>query len=201
MRTRLLRRFLLLFIVLASLAWLCSLPLARLLLPVFHSEIAWADDTYSIDSLGIDTDGADHVFRLRVHQVLPIVLGGRIYLPDPRGIAESTTLVGNLGVPAVLMTTLGFAAPTRGRRTYLLRGLMLLPALVTLWVLDVPLILWASIWNLHVQAFEPGRWSPLLIWSHLMQDGGRIALAVALGLLIGSLDLPPAAVEGDRNRA
>ena len=62
-----------------------------------------------------------------------------------------------------------------------------MPALLLLCVLNVPLILWASIWGLIVQAVDPDRFSPLLIWRDFLLSGGGFALAVAFGACVGSL--------------
>ena len=44
--------------------------------------------------------------------------------------------------------------------------------------LDVPMVLWASLWQLHVDAFAPGLFSPLLLWLDFVQGGGRMALGL-----------------------
>jgi len=47
------------------------------------------------------------------------------------------------------------------------------------------MVLWASLWQLHVDAFAPGLFSPLLLWLDFVQSGGRMALGLvcAAGVL------------------
>lgn len=180
---RFLLRFLLVVAVLGALAYRYEAQLVKMLLPVFKAEMQWLDDTYRIDRLAIDTQGADQVIRVEVGLAHCIVLSDHAFCPDPRGHANASTLVGNVSLPAVLLVGVAVAWPARRGRERFLRILVLPLALSLLWALDVPMILWASIWSLHVDAFAPDLVSPLLIWRDFLQSGGRLALAGALSLV------------------
>jgi hypothetical protein len=188
--SRVIARFVLLAAILVALAIRYAQPVARFLLPFIAGEIHALDDTYRIDGVYLDQDGADQVIRIDVGLARPLTLNGRTFYPDPRGHATSSTLVGNVTMPAVLAIAVAMAWPAWSKQTYLWRALALVPAILLLWMIDVPLVLWALIWNLHVQAFDPHRFSPLLIWSHFLHGGGRLALAIVAGAIVGGVNCP-----------
>lgn len=165
---------------------------APALLPALQTELEWLDDTYKIQNLSLDREGADRVVRVVVSQARFIVLGDVAYRPHPLGRANASTLLGNVMLPAVLLTAMVLAwpigVPSRtGRIKVALRRAAMLPlALTMLWSLDVPFVLWAAIWSLHVDAFAPGMFSPLLVWSQFLQGGGRDMLAIGLAVAVCS---------------
>lgn len=180
-------RFLLIAVVLGLGALREARPLTEALLPLFESELAHLDDTFRIDRLYIDRDGADRVVRIDVGLAHALTLNGRTFHPDSRGRATASTLVGNVTLPGVLLAAVALAWPSRNRRQWVARGLLLLPALLVLCLLDVPFILWAALWGLVIQAADPNRFSALLTWSDFLLSGGAFALAMALGACVGSL--------------
>lgn len=157
------------------------------LLPLFKREIAWLDDTFRVDRMYLDQDGPDRVIRVEVGLAHRLELNGHVVNPDPRGEANASTLAGHVIVPAILASAIAFAWPTRTRTAYAQRALALVPALMLLWMIDVPLILLASLWGLILQSLDPGRFSGLWMWSAFLQGGGELAMAVILGMLIGAL--------------
>lgn len=164
-----------------GLAW--GERLAQAWLPLCEAEIALLDDTFSIDSLTLTKQGADRVIRMDIRPTRYFVLGERTVRPHPLARANSTTLVANLVLPAVLLLASGLAWPARHVWAYALR----LPLLAAVWLMlaavDVPLTLWAGIWGMYVDAYEPDRLSPLLIWVDMLQSGARLALPMVAGAL------------------
>jgi hypothetical protein len=128
---------------LGALAFVHGEGMVRHLLPCFQSEISWLDDTYRIESLTVDREGADQVVRIVV------------------GLARCVFVKG---------------------QAYAKRAVTAPMALAFMCALDVPFVLWASLWSLHVDSYAPDLWSPLLVWRDFLQGGGRFALAVLLGL-------------------
>jgi hypothetical protein len=191
-----LRGFLLRFLLIALLVGLGAVAggrlLAQALLPLLKAEIAYLDDTFRVDALYIDRDGADEVLRLEVGLARPLAVGGRTFQPDPRGRATASTLVGNLTLPAGLLLAVALAWPLRNRRLAL-RIMVLGPALVLLAMLGVPFILWAALWGVILQVADPHRFSLLLTWSDILLGGGSFALAMLLGAAVGSIGARPAA--------
>ncbi len=182
--TAALLRFAATALLLGGLSLIWGEQLAQAWLPLCRAQIEAIDDIYGIDSLKLDRQGADRVIRMDVHQAHYFVLGGRAVVPHPLGRASSTTLVANLLLPAVLLMASGLAWPARRVWSYALR----LPVLATTWLLlaaaDVPLVLWAGIWGMHVAALAPDMVSPLLVWVDMLQSGARLALPLATGLAV-----------------
>lgn len=173
-------RVVVLALVLGGFAHHYANELVDALLPAFRAEINWLDDTYRIDQLFSDTEGADRVVRIVVGLAHCVVLPDGAHCGDPRGLANASTLAGNVTLAGTLLLVLALAWPASQAREYGWRLLCLTIALPLLWALDIPFILWAALWSLHVDMFAPDLFSPLLIWSQFMQGGGRLALATLL---------------------
>jgi hypothetical protein len=176
-------RFVTLALVLSLLAHTWGERFMAGLQPALVAEIAWLDDTYELKSLALDTEGADRVLRLVVSQRRYIHLAGKLFEPNPMGRAHASTLVGHVWLPVVVLVALVMAWPAPSLAQWLWRWPRLVPAMALLVALNVPLVLWAGIWRLHVEAFAPGLWSPVLIWADFMQAGGEHVLALGLALL------------------
>lgn len=172
--------------LLGWLAWHGTPMLAEALLPWFRTEFGWMAGSYHVHSLSLDREGADHVVRIVVSLAHCIVLEGRAHCGQPGALANASTLAGSLSVPAVLLLALALAWPARRAGDFLWRTLAAGPALLLLWSLDLPFVLWASLWKLHVDAFAPGHFSPLLVWVAFLHGGGRWVLAAALGLAVAT---------------
>lgn len=183
-------RFLVVATVLGFVAIREAQPVVAALLPLFKGELVALDDTFRVDRLYIDREGADQVVRLDVGLAHALSVNGRTFQPDPRGRATASTLVGNVTLPCVLLTAIALAWPLRRWRHLATRALLLGPALLLLCVLNAPFILWAALWGLVVQVADPHPFSPLLMWSDFLIGGGGFALALALGACVGSLSGP-----------
>jgi len=190
---RFLWRFSGLAILLGLLSFQAGEPLGRALLPLLRAELGAVQDTFRIDRLYLDRDGTERVFRVDVGLAHDIMINGRWFKPDPRGRATASTLLDNVTLPAVLVIALAMAFPASRSAAYLWRAASLIPALLLLWSVDVPLALWSALWGILVDALEPDRFSPLLLWEHFLHSAGRLALAIALGALVGSIGLPRSA--------
>jgi len=177
-------RFVACLLVLSLLAYWHGADLTDRLLPAFRAEINWLDDTYRIDRLLVDTDGADQVVRIVVGLNRCVVLPDGAHCADPRGLASAATLVGHVTLPAILMLAIVLSWPVNAWREWIGRLLLWPASLALLWALDVPLTLWGLLWRLHVDAFVPGLFSPLLVWGQFLEGGGRMVLAVALASLV-----------------
>lgn len=176
-------RFVLALGVLLVLSHLYGKVLATALLPVFRWEITQLDDAYQVLDLTLSQQGADTVVRLEAGLARIIVLGGHALQPDPRARADVSTLAGHITQPAILSLALILAWPTRKVIEYPARVLIAAGGIAFVILADVPFVLWAALWDIHVSAFEPERFSPLLIWRDFLQGGGRFALALAVGVL------------------
>lgn len=178
-------KFLALALLVGGLASNWSVRLGEALMPSFRAELLWLDDTYRIDALYLDHEGADQVIRVRVGQARYIMIKDMVFAPHPLGTANASTLLGNIILIGALLISTVFAWPARRWWVFPFRALAIPPALALLWSLDVPMVLWGAIWSLHVDAFAPDLFSPLLIWCQFLQGGGRFAMTALLGILIG----------------
>jgi len=176
-------RFVLALLVLLALNHVYAKFFMEALLPVFRWEIAQIDDAYRVLDLTLSQQGADTVLRLEVGVARDIVIGGQVLPADPRARANVSTLAGHLTQPAILALAMIFAWPPRRAGEYPLRALVASAGLALVILIDVPFVLWAELWDIHVTAFEPGRFSPLLLWRDFLQGGGRFALGLAVGVL------------------
>lgn len=184
----LLIRFVFVATVLAALSYRFGADLAEQLLPALKAEITWLQDTYPVKQLYVDRSGSAQVIRVVVGLSGCVVVEDKAFCgADPRAQANASTMVGNITMPAVLMLALLAAWPVRQRREYVLRLLIAPLALAVMWALDLPLFLWAAFWGMHVDAIAPGTFSPLLVWTAFLQNGGRLALpCVTMALTAGS---------------
>jgi len=173
--------------VLGLLALRFGEPLAQILLPIFRMEIAWLGDPFFIDRLYVDRDGPDKVIRIEIGLAHRLVVNGHDVDPDPRGRANASTLIWHVTLPAILVIAVAQSFPARTRASYAWRTLALVPAVLLLWIIDVPLILLASLWGLVFHLLDPHRFSLLSTWARFLQGGGELAVAITLGMLIGAL--------------
>lgn len=157
-----------------------EVELVTKMLPAIAAEFEWLDDTYAIQKIYLNHEGADRVVRVVVSQTRCVVFGDLAFCGDPRGRASASTLLGNITLPTALLVAVVCAWPVVHAAEYLLRALFLPIALAVIWALDVPFILLSEIWGLQVDAFAPGLFSPLLVWSQFLQGGGRILLTLLL---------------------
>ena len=174
---------------------------AQALLPLIGHTLVWLDDHYRILDLTLGTEAADTVIRLRVTLARPLVVGGHLILPDARGWGKVTTPVGNLLQPLLVLLGLLLAWPARRWREWPLRLLLIAPIALVLVLLNTPFALWAWLWDLHAHLYEPDRFSPLLIWAHLLDGGGRLLLGMLGAAVVVALASRFAAPELRKTRA
>ena len=177
-------RFFLLLAFLVCFALYFEVDIAEALAHKFRAEVQWLDDTYKVENLYVDQDGAHQVFRLVVTQARYIVLDGQVHPPDARGKADASTPIGNAIFPQILLIALAMSWPVKRKLAYIYRLVFIFFACPILWSADVPFELWGLIWTLHVDAFAPDIFSPLLVWNKFMQSGGRIACSAILAILV-----------------
>lgn len=156
------------------------------LLHLYRWELGWLDDHYRVLFLGVTRRGEEEVLQLVVTLARPLVVGGQLILPDARGQATVSTLLGHPAQMAVLFLAALLGWPARRGGEYLLRALCGLPLLLLLLMADIPLVMLAELWAMLLEVHDPGGFSPLVLWSGFLQSGGRWALTLAsAGMVIG----------------
>lgn len=175
-----------LMVVCAVLFWMThryGRAFVDLLLPLFRQTIAALDDHYTILSLATGMEGPDTVVRLRVNLARPIVIAGHLTMPDPRGWLAVTTTIGTVLQPMLVALGLVLAYPAQRFYEWIARLPVVTVLLAAVLLLDTPFTLWAYLWDMHVQAFDPDAFSPLLLWQKFLVAGGRLALGLLVAVL------------------
>lgn len=162
-------------------AWAGGEMLIESLLPLARTLLGWIDGRFGILFLGVEHNWQDTVVRLRVNILQLFVMGGRVIGESPTGWLEVTTTTGALLQPLVIAPAIAFALPGAARTRMLAFVLAVLLAFGFL-LLDLPVTLHAYVWDMFVHHLDPDRFSPLMVWHGFLHAGGRLGVAVILGL-------------------
>lgn len=162
-------------------AWLWGTALIEAILPATRIMLGWIDDRFGILFLGVEHNWQDTVVRLRVNLLQRFVMGGEVIGESPTGWLEVTTTTGAMLQPLVIGPAIAFALPGALRVRVLAFALAALLAFGFL-LIDLPLTLHAYVWDMFVDYLDPGRFSPLMAWHEFLHAGGRLGVAVILGL-------------------
>jgi hypothetical protein len=170
----------------------CGETLVSGWLNAYRAVFAWVADDFKLLSLNIDHEGVDRVLRARVTWRHIVVVGDTVIYPDPRGVADASTLMAHAlqGPLAALLAAIAWPLrerdlSLRGSGAWLewsVRGAVLVPLLAILVLTDMPLVLAGELWAMVLEALEPDATSALVLWKRFLQGGGRFALGVAAGV-------------------
>jgi len=169
------------FALTLTVAGLWGATLIEAVLPFTRAVLDRIDDRFGILFLGVEQHMQDTVVRLRVNLVRVFVMGGQVISESPRGWLEVTTTTGAMLQPLVIAPALAIALPGGLFARLAAFALAVLLALLFL-LLDLPLTLHAYVWDILVDNLEPDRFSPLMIWHEFLHGGGRLGIALLLGL-------------------
>ena len=162
-------------------AWIWGEWLVETILPVSRALLGWIDDRFGILFLSVDHDLQDTVIRLRVNILEIFVMGGQVISESPTGWLEVTTTTGAMLQPMVIAPAIAFGLPAAILTRILAFALAVLLAFGFL-LIDVPVTLHAYVWDMFIDNLEPDRFSPLMIWHEFLHAGGRLGIAVLLGV-------------------
>lgn len=169
------------FALTLTVAWLWGAALIETILPATRIVLGWIDNRFGIVFLGVEHNWQDTVVRLRVSPVEMFVMGGQIINADNTHWLEVTTTSGAMLQSLVIAPAIAVALPG----SVLARtGAFTLAALLAFgfMLLDLPLTLFAFTWDMLIDGLEPDRFSPLMLWHEFLHAGGRLGVAVALGV-------------------
>jgi hypothetical protein len=154
-------------------------------LPAQRAAFEWVAPDFKVLLFELDREKADQVLRVWVSLGRYTFVGSHLVEPDPRGVAQASTvaLQGLQGPLLAIWASLVW--PARVARTRALRLLLCLPAAIGLWLFDSPLVLAASLWQFLVDAYAPGSTQPLLLARDVLQGGGRFVIGLAVGAAAG----------------
>ncbi len=159
-------------------AWNSSHIYGRSVLPVYAWSIKHISNHYRVQSLRIEKQGGEWVFKLNalttgVRQV------GRGAIPDGISLSSSTLLAHALQHVIVIYTLLLiWPVVTVWRKLTLL--VLSLPYLVLVEILDVPFVLLGAMDDLLLSNFIPSAIASsfFISWMNTMNSGGRLALSL-----------------------
>jgi hypothetical protein len=156
--------------------------LAEAFLPVLRWSFVHLDTNDRVIDLSINDRGAisgrDRVYLLVVAPDKMVFVGDRLAVGDPRGRTVVSVLIAYLWQAAVIALPLALAWPVSRGIEWPVRMTCLMLLLGCFALIDLPFTLWAQIWQGYVDAFAPGKFSPLLLWADFLQGGGRFLLGV-----------------------
>ncbi len=127
--------------------------------------------------------GTEYLLQRSVTLAELTVVGSQVLMPDPRGVGIVSTPAGHALQPIALALLVALAWPQRHGFELPARLVVVAPLLAVVVAVDLPVVMAALPWEVYVAAFEPDRFSPLLLWKDLMQGGGRLALGLAAGIV------------------
>jgi hypothetical protein len=163
--------------------WAWGTALIEATLPVTRIVLGWIDERFSILFLGIDRDAQDTIVRLRVGLDPLFVMAGRVLEASPEGWLEVTTTTGAILQPLTIAPAIALALPLPGKWLARCCAFGLAATLAFLFMLlDLPLTLFAYVWDMMIDSLEPGRTPPLLMWHEFLHAGGRLGVALMLGV-------------------
>ncbi|WP_018079026.1 hypothetical protein [Thiobacillus denitrificans] len=162
-------------------AWAWGESLIESVLPLTRILLGWIDDRFGILFLGVEHNWQDTVVRLRVNILQLFVMGGKVIGESPTGWLEVTTTTGAMLQPLVIAPAIAFALPGALYTRALAFALAALLAFGFL-LIDLPMTLHAYVWDMFVDNLDPSRFSLLMVWHEFLHAGGRLGVAVILGL-------------------
>ena len=162
-------------------AWAAGESLIESLLPATRIVLGWVDGRFGILFLGVEHNWQDTVVRLRVNILQLFVMGGKVIGESPTGWLEVTTTTGAMLQPLVIAPAIAFALPGAVHTRIAAFALAALLAVGFLLV-DLPVTLHAYVWDMFIDNLDPDRFSLLMVWHEFLHAGGRLGVAVILGL-------------------
>jgi hypothetical protein len=162
--------------------WGWGTTLIEAILPVTRIVLGWIDGRFGILFLGVDHDAQDTIVRLRVGLDPLFVMAGRVLEASPEGWLAVTTTTGAILQPLTIAPALALALPATPLARLFAFGLAATLAFLFM-LLDLPLTLFAYVWDMMIDSLEPGRTPPLLVWHAFLHAGGRLGVALVLGVL------------------
>lgn len=158
--------------------------LGHTLLPLLRWELSWLAPQYPLAHLDLVSTGLEMSVQAKVTTRDAGIIADH-YLPTGSRL-QSSTLVGHLWQPLILMLSLISTAALTQRNNLTVLVLLCPAATALLLMVDVPFVLIGALHNL----LAPDAFSAWVLWMNFLDGGGRLALAIAAALFILAL-CPP----------
>jgi hypothetical protein len=169
--------------LLTALAYLYGDRVVAELLSMFRAEIEAFDSTFRVHALNIARQGVDTVVRLDVGLRDVVVVGNKALMSDTRSNLSVTTLASNVYQPLLMALSLALAWPSSFLRERAVRVVLALAFSLLVVAMDVPIVLYAELWETLRDTFAAEQFSLAIVWKDFLQGGGRLSLGVATGAL------------------
>lgn len=186
-------RFTIAATVLGLLAVSYEAPFVERMLPLFRVWFELFDDTYRTTELSVSRaqgNGETIIHRVTAMRS-PHVVGGRVLFAEP-GVRLANDAGAGLPMQTLVIgLALAIAWPARrGWPESLLRCAIVFPLLMLVVLFDVPAIPYGVQWMNEEKLFHVEEFSPVVVWSDVMNSGGRFvltALAVVIAVFSAGL--------------
>jgi hypothetical protein len=167
-----------------ALAWWGGPLMARAYLPVLQWVYAHIDSDNEVISLELSDHGVkrgvDKVFTLTIAPRPYIYVGDRLIATNVEGRGMVSVLTAYLWQPFVVALPLILAWPARHLREWYTRATVLLIGTILIVLIDIPTLIWSEVWTYYINTVAPGKFSFLLLWGHLLKNGGQTLLGMGL---------------------
>jgi hypothetical protein len=166
------------------------------LIPSYRATMGLLDTTFEIEDARVVEFGPNETLRFRANLARPITVEGHTLYPfgwngGPAGGFQVTNTVGGVLAYAALVLVFVLAWPAKRFKELALRGLLVIPLLAVLLLIDAPITTTAAFWNSLGELLPTHGTSAGIVWSRFMMGGGGfvIALVMAISAIAGGRSL------------
>ena len=179
-------RFTAMLVVMSVLALLLDTKYADLFLPLYRTVLRLALPEFSLGSLRVGSPQGEALVMANFIANRALQFQG---VWQPPGVSiDASTLVGHGLKHIVLLTAALFAVPAAGARAWGSRLVLGVFLLIILEAIDIPLVLAGAVRDLlEADVSSVAKRAGLVLWIHLLDGGGRIALPLAAGICIAMI--------------
>ncbi len=170
-----------------ALAWWGGPQLAQSYLPILKWAYTQVDTDNDIIALAVGEHGVNHgddrVYALTIAPHPYIYVGDRMVSTNTQGRGRVSVLTAYLWQPFVVALPLLLAWPVRRCREWSIRAIVLLSVGSIVVMVDLPTLMWSEVWSYYITSVAPDRFSALLIWGHLLKNGGQTLFGIVVAVL------------------
>jgi hypothetical protein len=152
--------------------------IVSLALPLVSQEIEALVPQFRIVNVALGQAGADKVIYVEAAPSAVVVVADRLLPIAAQSRFNVSTLAGHVLQPVIVFLAIVISWPARNFGQRVLRLVIGAPLLITVAVLDVPIVLAAELHSMLLDVVAPDAFSLLVAWKDILEGGGRVALAI-----------------------
>lgn len=172
-----------------SLLWLTyrfSEPILVQLIPFYQHMLHWLDARLVVEQFAVVRHHGENFLFIKAAVSSPFFIGAEYIVPD-RPMQNMVNMpAGNVLLPLVALPSLLLVWPVGAWQEAATRGIVSVPAVVVLLLLDIPVqfcfLLWDGIFKALHSSVE--MYSLMAVWSDFLNAGGLIALSFFAGMTV-----------------